>query len=53
MAEVKKTISVKDAIEWSSMAWGDITPYTLSSSWNMILPSIENPQGGQPGNKLR
>ena len=44
MAEVKKTISVKDAIEWSSMAWGDITPYTLSSSWNMILPSIENPQ---------
>ena len=44
MAEVKKTISVKDAIEWSSQAWGDITPYTLSSSWNMILPSIENPQ---------
>ena len=44
MAEVKKIISVRDTIEWSSHAWRDITPYTLSSSWNMILPCIENPQ---------
>ena len=45
MAEVKKTMSVKDAIEWSSMAWGDITPYSLSSSWNMITFHRESPGG--------
>ena len=26
MAEVKKSISVKDAIDWSAHAWRDITP---------------------------
>ena len=44
MAEVKKSISIKDAIDWSAQAWREITPYTLRCSWNKILPPIEEPE---------
>ena len=45
MAEIKKSITIKDAIRWSAEAWEDIAPYTLRSSWNMVLPpSIDKPE---------
>ena len=49
LAEVKKIITIKDAIFWSAEAWSEITPHNISSSWNMILPpsSYQLPQDNQ------
>ena len=38
LAEVKKNITIKNAIFWSAEAWSEITPHSICSSWNMILP---------------
>ena len=38
MIEVKKSITIGDAIHWAAEAWSDISSYTLFASWNSLLP---------------
>ena len=36
--EVKKSITIRDAIHWAAEAWLDVSTYTIYASWNNILP---------------
>ena len=42
MVEVKKNITIHDAINWAAVAWLEVRPYTIYSSWKNILPHLVN-----------
>ena len=42
MVEVKKNITIHDAINWAAEAWAEERPYTIYSSWKNILPHLVN-----------
>ena len=42
MVEVKKNITIHDAINWAAEAWAEVRPNTIYSSWKNILPHLVN-----------
>ena len=39
MIEVKKNITIHEAINWAAEVWLEVSSHTIYVSWNRILPS--------------